>query len=508
MQKIQMTRTQIENSLNDFEIWEPNIRPALAAAMRDCGAQSIVQTKSAFASGNGEESRRAKGRFVGTFAELKADAAAVRAAVDSADRKAVGARKYDAMVEAAEWLEDCVESYTNTYIRYNNVEVIAEEEAAPAAPAAENEVVFGALVAFGAEKQSDDNYDDAVAEGGAHIILTAQDYCDDAVTEVGYGEMIKKGDRLKHTYSARLAYAASATVCVRYGDFLVGKVKSGINYDGAVAIIAVGDRGALEEFGEMVTDIDTVSGWGAYSDFAQGVGEQFYAVGATPAAAIRAADAHLKAQDKFFAGESFVGCPDEGDDEGWEDASWDCEESAPAPAVTADDSWGDLLEMDAESDLSAAEVSATAQVVRAPAPSLWASDLSWGDEPLCDDSCDGVEEGEVRVDGWDHPEGFVEPTEEEWAALAEMDAARPWSDDCYEVEPPPSPFASEQEEAVYAAALDCDPWYRMSEDRRAYAEGDSARRRFHDMFKALSDEGRERVWALIPQIVKDNIGRP
>lgn len=499
MQKIQMTRTQIENSLNDLEIWEPNIRAALAAAMRDCGVQSIVQTKSAFASGNGEESRRAKGRFVGTFAELKADAAAVRAAVDSADRKAVGARKYDAMVEAAEWLEDCVESYTNTYIRYNNVEVIAEEEAAPAA---ENEVVFGALVAFGAEKQSDDNYDDAVAEGGAHIILTAQDYCDDAVTEVGYGEMIKKGDRLKHTYSARLAYAASATVCVRYGDFLVGKVKSGINYDGAVAVIAVGDRDALEEFGEMVTDIDTVSGWGAYSDFAQGVGEQFYAVGATPAEAIRAADAHLKAQDKFFAGESLVGCPDEGDDEGWEDASWDCEESAPAPAVTADDSWGDLLEMDAESDLSAVEVSATAQVVRAPAPSLWASDLSWGDEPVCDDSADGA------VDGWDHPEGFVEPTEEEWAALAEMDAARPWSDDCYEVEPPPSPFASEQEEAVYAAALDCDPWYRMSEDRRAYAEGDSARRRFHDMFKALSEEGRERVWALIPQIVKDNIGRP
>lgn len=499
MQKIQMTRTQIENSLNDFEIWEPNIRPALAAAMRDCGAQSIVQTKSAFSSGNGEESRRAKGRFVGTFAELKADAAAVRAAVDSADRKAVGARKYDAMVEAAEWLEDCVESYTNTYIRYNNVEVIAEEEAAPAA---ENEVVFGALVAFGAEKQSDDNYDDAVAEGGAHIILTAQDYCDDAVTEVGYGEMIKKGDRLKHTYSARLAYAASATVCVRYGDFLVGKVKSGINYDGAVAIIAVGDRGALAEFGEMVTDIDTVSGWGAYSDFAQGVGEQFYAVGATPAEAIRAADAHLKAQDKFFAAESLVGCPDEGDDEGWEDASWDSEESAPAPAVTADDSWGDLLEMDAESDLSAVEVSATAQVVRAPAPSLWASDLSWGDEPVCDDSADGA------VDGWDHPEAFMEPTEEDWGVVADMDAARPWSADCYEVEPPPSPFASEQEEAVYAAALDCDPWYRMSEDRRAYAEGDSARRRFNEMFKALSEEGRERVWALIPQTVKDNIGRP
>lgn len=192
--------------------------------------------------------------------------------------------------------------------------VLSAQSAAPA-PAAENEVVFGALVAFGAEKQSDDNYDDAA-------------------NDVGYGEMSEKGGRLKHTYSARLAYAASATVCVRYGDFLVGKVKSGINYDGAVAIIAVGDRGALEEFGETVTDIDTVSGWGAYSDFAQGVGEQFYAVGATPATAIRAADAHLKAQDKFFAGESAVGCPDEGDDEGWEDASWDCEESAPAPVIT------------------------------------------------------------------------------------------------------------------------------------------------------------------------------
>ena len=387
-------------------------------------------------------------------------------------------------------------------VTIQSASTVLSAQSAVTAPAAENEVVFGALVAFGAEKQSGDNYDDAAAEGGAHIILTAQDYCDDAVTEVGYGEMIKKGDRLKHTYSARLAYAASATVCVRYGDFLVGKVKSGINYDGAVAIIAVGDRGALAEFGEMVTDIDTVSGWGAYSDFAQGVGEQFYAVGATPAEAIRAADAHLKAQDKFFAAESLVGCPDEGDDEGWEDASWDSEESAPAPAVTADDSWGDLLEMDAESDLSAVEVSATAQVVRAPAPSLWASDLSWGDEPVCDDSADGA------VDGWDHPEAFMEPTEEDWGVVADMDAARPWSADCYEVEPPPSPFASEQEEAVYAAALDCDPWYRMSEDRRAYAEGDSARRRFHEMFKALSEEGRERVWALIPQTVKDNIGRP
>ena len=126
-----MTLTQIKNSLANAHIWEPNIRAALAAAMRDAGAQNIVQTVGGTT--RGEVSGRAKGRFVGTFPQLMADAAAVRATVDSSD-KSVGARKYAAMVEAAEWLEERVNSYINAYARNNRVEIVAEEPAAPVTP--------------------------------------------------------------------------------------------------------------------------------------------------------------------------------------------------------------------------------------------------------------------------------------------------------------------------------------------------------------------------------------
>ena len=458
MQKIQMTLTQIVNALNDFEIWEPNIRAALAAAMRDCGAQSIVQTKSAFASGNGEESRRAKGRFVGTFAELKADAVAVRAAVDSADRKAVGARKYDVMVEAAEWLEDCVESYTNTYIRRNNVEVIAEEEAAPAA-----EVV----------RVNDESADEEqVALWVALKQVAAEDkaiYEDAADYNVGYGKCKLVDGGFIHTYEARTDYAPTSTLRAEYGTFLVGTVWGTNDEPDQTVIVPVGEG---EEAAPQ--NASRYTGWAAYATFAQGVGKQYYAVSATPAGAVRLADEALKAEYEYNYG------PLSEDDE--ECDFW----SADAAEERADDDWGSLSEMDEESDLTAAAAAApTAQVVPAPQSTpIWGSaQTSWNGRPAA-------------------PSRAAEPTEEMWAELnsVEMPYSAEWVDE--------EGYAHDQEEAAIAAAEDCDPYYEMSEDRRAYQVGEKLRADFHRAFAALSPASQERVWNRLPQIIKDRIGRP
>lgn len=471
MQKIQMTRTQIVNALNDFQIWEPNIRAALAAAMRDCGAQSIVQTKSAFASGNGEESRRAKGRFVGTFAELKADAVAVRAAVDSADRKAVGARKYDAMMEAAEWLEDCVESYTNTYIRRNNVEVIAEEEAAPAAQ--ESAAPAAEVVRVNDESADEEQ----VALWVALKQVAAEDkaiYEDAADYNVGYGKCkIVDGDFI-HTYEARTDYAPTSTLRAEYGTFFVNFVWSGFDQ---TVIVPVGEG---EEAAPQ--NATRYTGWAAYATFAQGVGKQYYAVSATPAGAVRLADEALKAEYEYNYG------PLSEDDEECDFWSADAAEFAAAEerAEQSDDDWGSLSEMDEESDLTAAAAAApTAQVVPAPQSTpIWGSaQTSWNGRPAA-------------------PSRAAEPTEEMWAELnsVEMPYSAEWVDE--------EGYAHDKEEAAIAAAEDCDPYYEMSEDRRAYQVGEKLRADFHRAFAALSPASQERVWSRLPQIIKDRIGRP
>lgn len=484
MQTIKTTMKQIKDSMKNYQLWEPNIRAALAAAMRDAGARNIVQTKSAFAAGNGEESRRAKGRFVGTFAELLADATIVRACVDSADIKVVGARKYAVMVEAAEWLEGCVNSYTDSYIRNNSVEVVEEDAAAQeSAPAPQVTPQVAPQVAQVAQVAAPIT-DEPAAPASVEV---EDDECDEPLRDegdaydVGYGENYFFGGVFVNKYAQRIKYAPKATLCAEYGTFLVDNEKMIISRESwSTAEDCVTQRAEYTEFAEMAVkgSVTTFKGWAAYADFAQGVGRQCYAVGATPAGAVRAADEALK-QAAYYEEEDAASadfCPDE-EEHGW--LSGDDEEPVSAATLTravVGDDWSDLLEMDTASDLAPSRsFGAGYQIVP-----VWTAPLS-----CVTDSED---------EGQDYSDHNSEP--------ADGDEGRSWGNsDEYSDEQPYGDLMSENEKAAFSAAMDCDPWM-ASQRGQGFEAGVRAHAKWMEAWRNLSARERETVWALLPAVVK------
>ena len=97
----------------EMTLCEEGIPASIASAMREAGISNCSQFKSAFSSGNGGQSPRAKGSYDASYDELLKDARVMRAAAEAA-RGTKFFPKYDA---AAKWLEAYLEGGESDFIK-------------------------------------------------------------------------------------------------------------------------------------------------------------------------------------------------------------------------------------------------------------------------------------------------------------------------------------------------------------------------------------------------------
>lgn len=97
----------------EMTLCEEGIPASIASAMREAGISNCSQFKSAFSSGNGEQSPRAKGSYKASYDEIVKDAATMRAFADGA----AGTKKYIKLDAAAKWLEEYLEGGESDFIK-------------------------------------------------------------------------------------------------------------------------------------------------------------------------------------------------------------------------------------------------------------------------------------------------------------------------------------------------------------------------------------------------------
>jgi len=126
--KVKMTRNEFMTTHRgpyghlptEMSIDESWLTPSLASALREGGISNCTQFKSAFSSGNGEQSPRAKGNYEAKYLGLVEDAKLMRAFAETF----AGTKKYARYDSAAKWLEELTVDFIDGIARLRSIELI------------------------------------------------------------------------------------------------------------------------------------------------------------------------------------------------------------------------------------------------------------------------------------------------------------------------------------------------------------------------------------------------